>query len=378
MAKKVLIIATSAGAGHIRAAQALEAAFHEIRPGLEILNIDALAYVLKPVRRIYAGGYLAMVNKTPTLWGYLYETTDREDAKSKTKQFFEFLQNLNANRLLRFVGKTAPDHIVCTHFLPVNVLSGWMKKKGIEIPLSVVMTDFDVHELWVNPGVKHYFVATDVMAWKLVKRGLPPESVSASGIPIHPTFLRRQDRRFLREKFGLDVRTPTVAILSGGFGLGQVDRVLTTVLEAPIEHRGIQVIVVAGRNKALKAKIDSHPVPKGSKVISFGFIENMEEVMEVSDLLVTKPGGLTASEALAKGLPMLIVFPIPGQEARNSDYLLEHCSAVKAQDFEELQYKVAQLLGNPARLKVLRERALAIAKPRACFTIAQSISESLE
>ncbi len=374
MKRKVLIVSTAAGAGHLRAAQAVEIAFGEVAPDVEVINVDALDYMFGPVRRIYAGGYLAMISKAPTLWRYFYKATDKENARSKTKQFFEFLQKMNSTRFLRFVEKTNPDHIICTHFLPANVLCRWKKRKRLGFPLSVVLTDFDIHRLWVNPGVEFYFVATPIMAWKLQKLGIPEGQVFPSGIPIHPMFARKENRSSILRKFGLNRKSLTLTILSGGLGVGQMDTVLEGLLGL---GRDFQLITIAGKNKTLKARIDSLSLPSGVKLVSFGFIDNVHEVMEASDLLITKAGGLTVSEALAKGLPMIITFPIPGQEARNSDYLLEKGAALKAHDFEELEYKIKILLDGPERLKTMRECAAAVARPKAAYTVAETVLRSL-
>jgi len=371
---KVLIVSASAGGGHLRAAQALEVAFREVAPDVEVINIDALDYMFAPARRIYAGGYLAMISKAPRLWGYLYRMTDRDGVRSKTKQFFEFLQKVNSARFLRFVREVNPDHIICTHFLPANLLSLWKKKKGIGLRFSVVLTDFDVHRLWVNEGVEFYFVATPIMAWKLKKLSVEEGRVVPSGIPIHPVFARKEDCYSILRKFGLTGDGPILTILSGGFGVGQMDAVLEGIV-----HLGgnLQLISIAGRNRALKARVDSLRCPTGVKLVSLGFIDNMHEVMAVSDLLITKAGGLTVSEALAKGLPMIIAFPIPGQEARNGDYLLESGAALKAHDFVELEYKIRMLLDDPGRLRMMRQSAEAIGKPRAAYVVAETVLENL-
>lgn len=372
MGKKVLLISVSAGVGHVRAADALEAAFKERYPDLAVRNIDALKFTTKTFGRFYAASYLKMANYAPTLWGYVYERFDKEVASSDTNvpKIIGVIQNFNSTKLVRFVKKEVPDIILCTHFLPAEILSRYVRKKNLSIPLTVVITDFDMHSLWSMGGITRYFVATEAIAYKLQKVGYGPNQVSLSGIPIHPVFSRPINQKKVLDDLGLSPDIPRIMLLSGGFGMRQMQDTVTAIANVPTP---LQILAVAGQNKKLKAKLDSMTLPDHIQLKTFPFISTIEELMEVSDFIITKPGGLSASESLAKSLPIIIFSPIPGQEERNSDYLLEAGAGVKVNSLVDLEFKLRYLIEHPDRARELRDAATRIARPAAAFTIADEI-----
>lgn len=371
MGKKVLLISVSAGVGHVRAADALEAAFKERYPDLVVRNIDALKFTTKTFGRFYAASYLKMANYAPALWGYVYEQFDKKgDSNTNVSKIIRVIQNFNSTKLMRFVKKEMPDIVLCTHFLPAEILSRYVRKKNLSIPLTLVVTDFDMHSLWSMGGITRYFVATEAIAYKLQKSGYGPNQVSLSGIPIHPVFSRQINQQKVLDDLGLNPDVPRIMLLSGGFGMRQMQDVVTAIANVPTP---LQILAVAGQNKKLKAKLDSMTLPDHIQLKTFPFISTIEELMEVSDFIITKPGGLSASESLAKGLPIIIFSPIPGQEERNSDYLLEAGAGVKVNSLVDLEFKLRYLIDHPGRARELRDAATRIARPNAAFTIADEI-----
>jgi processive 1,2-diacylglycerol beta-glucosyltransferase len=275
------------------------------------------------------------------------------------------LHRWNTRRLVSEVHAFAPHAIVSTHFLPADVLGRERRKGRLAAPLGVVITDADVHRLWVHRGVDRYFVAREEAAALLRGLGYGETQVQLTGIPIDPRFAVAEDRAALRRKHGLPADGAVVLLLGGGFGVGPV-RELARSLEGA--SRPALIVVVAGRNEALRRSLVAQ---SGPRVRVLGFTTEMHEWMAAADLLVTKPGGLTTAEAVARVLPMVLVNPIPGQEERNADALLEAGVAVKANTRETLAWKVDSVLGSPERLASLRAAAARAARPRAAFEIAR-------
>jgi processive 1,2-diacylglycerol beta-glucosyltransferase len=362
--KRILVLSASAGAGHLRAAEAVAKAMALEAPGAEARHIDVLTLAGRPFREAYSQFYLKLVERAPALWGFLYDRLDRPP-KQVPAALRSALHRWNTRRLVDEVRAFAPDAIVSTHFLPADVLGRERRKGRLGAPLGVVITDADVHRLWVHRGVDRYFVARDEAGALLEGLGYGAAQVQVTGIPIDPRFAAAADRPALRRKHGLPDAGPIVLLLGGGFGVGPVRELARALAEA---RRPALVVVVAGRNEALRRSLVAQA---GPRVRVLGFTTEMHEWMAAADLLVTKPGGLTTAEALARGLPMVLVNPIPGQEERNADALLESGAAVKANTRETLAWKVDSVLGSPERLAALRAAALRAAHPRAAFDVAR-------
>ncbi len=371
--RRALVISAKVGAGHMRAAEAVLAAIQETRPEIDVRHIEALEYTTPSFRKSLIGTYNQLVKRLPSLWGFLYERLEKKPADSATQRLTAVLDRMNATRLRKAVVDMAPDVILCTHYLPVEVFAALRRRGKLDAPLCVALTDFDIHTMWMQRGVDRYFVAHDEMAYALRAKGIGEAAVSVTGIPIMPEFSREYpDRVEMRRRLGLPHEPRTVLMAAGGFGLMKVDRLVSALAEEVDEA---QFLVIAGRNekleKALRAVAAVHP----GKVTPYGFVTNMHALMAASDVMVTKCGGLTSSECLAMGLPMVIVDPIPGQEERNADYLLEHGAAVKANSAAHMLFKVRKLLGDRVRLDHMRKAAKAVARPRAAYAIAEAMTK---
>lgn len=362
--RRVLLLSVSAGAGHMRAAEAVEIAARELDPAAEVRHLDVLSVADPAFREAYSKWYLTLVSRAPALWGYFYEYMDRPP-KQRPVPLKRALEHWNTRRLRENVRSFAPDAVVCTHFLPAEVLALERARGRLRGRLGVVVTDADVHRVWVHKGVDRYFVARDEGAVYLrALDGASPE-VEVTGIPIDPRFARSADRAALRKKHGLPAEGPVVLLLGGGFGVGPVEDLFARLQSA---ERPVRFVVVAARNEKLRRALEA---ASGPRAVVLGFTREIDEWMAVADLLVTKPGGLTTSEALARGLPMVLVHPIPGQEQRNADALLEAGAAVRANNVEALAWKVDKLLGEPGRLDAMRAAARKAARPDAARRIAR-------
>jgi processive 1,2-diacylglycerol beta-glucosyltransferase len=266
-----------------------------------------------------------------------------------------------------------PDITICTHFLPAEIIS-WLKaKERIASPQAIVVTDFDVHAMWLCHHYERYFVALDETRVHLEHLGIEPAKISVSGIPIDPVFSMKRDRIEMRNKHGLAADRVTILVSAGGFGVGPMEHLLTSLLE--LKHPA-QVIAICGRNQELKSQVEklvSTRPAGGILVKAVGYTTEMHELMAASDLLVGKPGGLTTSEALASGLVFVIVNPIPGQEERNSDHLLEEGVAIRCNNLPVLAYKIDRLLDDQARFAAMMESTKRLARPQAAFDIVATL-----
>jgi processive 1,2-diacylglycerol beta-glucosyltransferase len=280
-------------------------------------------------------------------------------------------EKLNTRKLSAEIERLKPDAILCTHFLPAELLSR-QKAKGKKVPpLWVQVTDFDVHALWVHPHVDRYCVASEEVAFRLADRGVPRAKISVTGIPVMPQFSAPLDRATCARELGLAADKFTVLMMAGGAGVGGLDDLAARLLRLPAD---LQLVALAGRNEDLLKRLQKLAKAHPGKLFPVGFTTTVERVMTASDLVVTKPGGLSVSECLAKGRPMLLVAPIPGQEERNADYLLEAGAAIKAVDGATLEFKLARLLGDRARLRAMGEAAHRISRPQAAADVVALIS----
>lgn len=365
---KVLLLYASAGAGHKRAAEALAVGLREA--GAATTVQDILDFTPALFRKTYAEGYLEVVRNIPELWGYMYAQSDRKARNPLEKKLRAGFNKLNTLPFLRAFEELDPDVVVCTHFMPLEILTTRLARKPARAPVFCVVTDFAVHSLWVCSNVRCYYVATDEARRQLLRRGQPADSIKVTGIPIDPVFSRCELQRDVRKRLGLDSKLPAVLVISGGFGVGPTIGLLDSFRGSRAD---CQIIVVAGRNEEMKRESEAAARKLSVPVKVLGFVNNVHELMDAADLVVSKPGGLTSSEVLAKGKPLLIVDPIPGQEQRNCEYLLEAGAAARLFDVEDAACKIRELLGDSARLAHMARNAKRIGRPAAASEIAGDV-----
>ena len=367
------MLSVSAGAGHVRAADAVVKAASTAKPPLIATHLDLLTLVPKEFRKLYGEQYIRLVEKLPQLWSYLYSKSDRPSRDSLVGKLKRATEKLNTRKLNAEIERLAPDVILCTHFLPAELLSR-QKSKGRSLPpIWVQVTDFDVHALWVHSHVDRYCVANEEVAFRLADRGVPRERITVTGIPVMPQFSTPLDRAVCAGELGLKPETFTVLMMAGGAGVGGLDMLAERVLRLPDPP---QLVALAGRNAELLQRLQALARQHPGKLFPLGFTTTVERVMTAADLVVTKPGGLSVSECLAKQRPMLLVSPIPGQEERNADYLLESGAAIKAVDGATLVFKLANLMAEPARLAAMSAAAARIGRPGAAADVVALISSS--
>lgn len=369
MFNKVLILSASVGNGHVRAAQSLEKAFRSKNLAREVRHEDVLTFTNPLFRRLYSNAYLDLVNNAPEVLGWMYDQLDEPWRHEKRRLFFD---KLNAQPLVKMVREFAPDWIVCTHFLPAEIISDLKARNKLACPQAIVVTDFDLHALWLCRNYEHYFVALDETKEYLRTLDFAADKITVSGIPIDPVFAESKNKIAMREKFGLDKDKPTIILSAGGFGVGRIEVLLKSLQTI---KQPVQVLAMCGRNEELKNKLADFPVKENFGVVPVGYTTAMDEYMSASDLVVGKPGGLTTCEALAKGLVFVVVNPIPGQEERNSDHLLENSAAIRCNNLATMGYKIEKLLDDNQKFDAMRRNALEMARPNAAFAIADKLLE---
>ncbi|MDI6767586.1 MAG: glycosyltransferase [Bacteroidota bacterium] len=373
--KRVLILSATAGAGHVRAGNALTETAYALSLPLDIQHEDILNFTFPLFKKLYNDLYFALVNTSPDLWGYLYKHTESSGKTKQKSPFIKLFDHFNYKKYLRVLEELRPDAILCTHFLPYQAIADDIVKSIWKIPFFVVTTDYDVHTLWINPAVHHYYVATEEAAWTVHSHGIPENQITVTGIPVMPQFITPSSRTLLRNKFQLSANQFTIMILSGGYGVGVIDKLVISISEflAKYARRRFQLLVVCGKNQPLYEKLKRLSFPTNITPRFFQFISYVDELMDCADVLISKSGGLTVSEAVAKHLPMVIFDPIPGQEAHNADYLTENGAAWRAANVPNLNFKLMQLIEHPELLKKMEQAERRIARPEAAKHILEDL-----
>jgi len=367
MKKRVLIISASAGTGHVRAAQALEKEFRlDSRVG-EVIHEDALKFTNKLFRDFYSTLYMKLVRSAPDVLGWVYKASDEpwKGEAARTQ-----LDRLNTIKLIRFIQEFDPHVTVCTHFLPAGIISHLQEKRKLHTHHSIVVTDFDCHAMWLSRTFHRYFVAIDETKAHLEALGLPAERITVSGIPIDSVFSQPVDRAQVRASYGLHPEKTTLLLSAGALGVGPTELIVERLKH--LRH-DTQTIVVCGRSEEVKARVTQAVASERGRFCILGYSDRMHELMHISDLFIGKPGGLTTSEALACGLPMAVFSPIPGQEERNADHLLEEGAGIRCNELTTLPFKLDRLLADPARLNAMLAAAKAMGRPEAARVIVQTL-----
>jgi processive 1,2-diacylglycerol beta-glucosyltransferase len=376
MGPKMLILSASAGAGHVRAAQAIELAAREVIPDVQISNIDVMTLTNAGFRRIYSKAYLNLVNSAPHVMGYVYDYFDRPRAeKDRKERLRRAFQKLNLRKLTRALTSEPWDIAVSTHFLPAEIIAMLRRSRKLSLKQVVVTTDFDTHRMWANDPAEAYTTATEEGKLYLCNAwGVDPARVHVTGIPIHPAFAKPRPRDTCAKQLNLQDDRPVILQLAGGFGVGPIADAYRALLSI---RTPAQIVVVCGKNEKAKRDLASIPVPQQHSAQILGYTDEMDKWMACADIVVSKPGGLTTSELLARGNAMLIVNPTPGQESRNSDFVLENGAGLKVNSLATLAYKAELILSDPARLKKLQANSKSLGKPRAAYHVLQIIQQVL-
>ncbi len=314
-----------------------------------------------------------MVKTVPQLYSFIYDRAERATHVPKGRQL---VSRFTAANLRRYVDRTKPDLVVCTHAFPCGVMSEYKRQFDATLPVVGIVTDFVVHPFWIYANVDAYAATTREMCDALVARGVARERIVYSGIPVDPRFARpRLERDELRRELDLPRDRPLVLIMGGGVGIGPLDRIMRALARVPVP---LAAAVIVGRNRGLERRVLAAAERTPYPLRVFGFVDNVFDYMHASDVLLSKPGGLTSSEALAARLPMILVKPLPGQERRNTRYLIDHGAAIHATDEAEISAAVGEFLASSERRRSAQEAVDALRRPRAAYAVADRIVALLD
>jgi processive 1,2-diacylglycerol beta-glucosyltransferase len=370
--KRILILSASVGSGHVKAADALAKAFRADPNVEEVLVDDSLDHTNLLHKQLYSTLYKQLSKQLPNFLGWWYETSDDPWVSDKGRVALDLTQALP---LINLVREFKPDSIICTHFMPAGVLSFLIGQGRLEAELGIAVTDFHFHAYWITRAFHWYFVAQEEDKIHMEGLGLPGDRIHVTGIPLEPEFARPVDKAAVLASLDLDPGLPTLLVAGGALGLSPAVAVVKRLLQL---NRDFQAVIVCGKNDDLRRDIDELVAGRGDRFRVLGYTDQMPDLMGAATLLLSKPGGLTTAEALARGLPMVILDPIGGQEERNSDVLLEAGAAVKCTEVTVLNHKLERLLDDPARIAAMSENASRLGRPNASADIARIVIDSPE
>ncbi len=351
---KVLFMSAPFGAGHIRAAQAVMALLEQ-QPNIETRLVNIFDFVYPQFNKYILKMYIKILEIFPQAYGSMYGWGNSSKFALKVRQL---INSFFATKLHYFIKEINPDIIVCTHATPAGLIAALVKQKKIKQTTIAIVTDFVVHRWWVYPELHYYFVANNQMKEYLMKFNIPAEAVQITGIPVYSHFIEPVNKHDIAAKYQLSLDHKTVLIMGGGAGVLPMADIFNVCNEMNFP---MQIIVVTGHNKAVLKKLKSLDYKCNNQNVILGFVNNIHELMSISDLIISKPGGLTSSEALVKYLPMIIYRPIPGQEIGNTEYLVNKNIAIKVNDLKELKSVLNDLfINNPNLVSLKLQKILQI------------------
>jgi processive 1,2-diacylglycerol beta-glucosyltransferase len=370
--KKVLLMYITSNSGHYRASLAIENALKTLSPGIVTMNINGFAYTNPIFEKLINRTYMSVIRNKPEVWEYLY---DNPKVLRSVQGLRNAIHRSNSKKLNILLDDFRPDAVVCTQAFPCGMVADYKKYHSLKLPLFGVLTDHAPHSYWIFEHVDYYIVPSETSKNQFIRNGISENKIKVFGIPIDPKFNNRAKKEDACDKFGLDSNKRTLLIMGGSQGLGPLESMIDVLEHLDIDF---QIVVVCGMNKRLYRALSKRKARYKKRMLVFGLIENVYELMEAADIIVTKPGGLTTSEALSKDLPMIIIHPIPGQEAKNTEFLLQQGVALRAEDGKDIAALLQELFSNSVKLDQMRKRASLIKKPNSASDIASLVLDSIE
>jgi processive 1,2-diacylglycerol beta-glucosyltransferase len=359
--KRVLVLYSPIGGGHRRAAEAIGR--QAASAGFDVRVADAYDHVPGFWARLHLWAFLTVTAVLPLLYGAVY---DAEQGKRHSwfNRFRRFWDRVIAGRLVRFVNDFAPDVVVTTHYYPAVVLGRERTRGRMAAPLFVCITDFGAHDWWIEEGVDGYLVASDAVRRQLLRRGVPAARIQVTGIPIFPEF------GLVRSLQPAAPGLKTVVLMSGGFGVGPMDRIVRSFAG----RRGVRLEIVAGRNEPLRAHLRQVVDEVGVDATVHGFVDDVPALLDRAHVVISKPGGLTTCEALAAGRPIVFAGTVPGQESRNLEAVLEAGAGVTVAEPEDAADRVIEILSDPATLARYAAASRRLGRPGAAREVVLALA----
>ncbi|WP_232699760.1 MGDG synthase family glycosyltransferase [Brevibacillus daliensis] len=365
--KRILIFSASIGNGHNQAARAIQEELSNL--GYASMIIDTLEYISPTFHKILLEGFTSLLKLSPSVWGKIYHNTE----KTRVFDMNVIFNKMLANNLKKLIASVEPDGFIATHPFASCMLSILKGRNNWKEPIYTVITDYTIHPSWVNHHITNYFIASDQLFYLVDLYKQDHQKFIPTGIPIMQKYRQELDREALLEKFQIKPEQKVLLLSGGGLGLGPMERVLEGLdgIKQPLK-----IFVLTGINEKLYRNVNSHTYSQ--EVVARKYIDNFHEYLEVSDAIVSKSGGLTTAEVMSKQVPMIIFNPLPGQEERNSHFLLNNSCAIHATESQDLIYSIEQLLSDDHMAQQMQENAGRIAKPYAALEIALYIKKAME
>jgi len=363
--KRIALLTLSIGSGHVRAAEVLRRALMDGGEDVEVRTFDVLELAASWFLTLYVRPYWWMLRHAPWLWRWLFERRQKMRHRATAPRWM--FRHGCAEVLWRL--KVFNPHLVIVTEIGAAELAALVKREGwCSGPIQAVQTDLQTEPPWVQPEIDVYCVGSEESKSQLIAWGVSPNRIFLCGIPVDPAFALAFDESELLKALGLDARRPVVLVVGGGMGPVPLDEIVQSLERCGLP---LQVLAVAGHNQDMRRRLEALRGKVALDLHCFGWTETMPELMGAADLLISKPGGLTAAEALAAGLPMLLTHAIPGPEERHARYLQEQRVAVCARNLEEIPHLAFRLLNRPAKLEEMSRRGRELARPDAAYAIAQ-------
>jgi processive 1,2-diacylglycerol beta-glucosyltransferase len=374
--RRILFFYLTKHSGHYAAAVAIDQALRRAHGDVETMLVDSFSHTNPLLSKMTLKTYLAVLRTAPEVWEFLY---DNPAFKERTRAIRELLNRGNSKKLQNLLAQFDPEMVVCTQGFSCGVMASWKRARAQQGPVGLklvgVLTDFVAHRYWGDEWVDMYIAPSQETKQALVAQGVQADRVRVTGMPVRPCFARPVDRAQVLGRLGLKPDIPKVLVMGGSLGLGPIKSVIRKLDRLP---QPFDLMVVSGLNEELKTDLARRNGRFRHTLRIFGFVDNVNELMEISEMVVTKPGGMTTAEALIKRLPMIIIKPIPGQEAKNTEVLLSRGVAVEAKTVSQVAGYVDEFFRNPLRLRQMREAATDLGRPNAATDAAREILSLLQ
>ena len=364
---KVLILTISAGQGHNKTACAINEYLQSC--GVDVEVVDTYKYFNTPLSNIVEKGYLLSTKFTPGIYGTIYSQEEKKDHNNKLN-FVDMIGKIVSKDFYEFIEEKNPDAIVATHVFAANLITKLKEKNGCNAKTYGVVTDFTAHPFWETVDLDYYVTPSSVLNNQMINKGIPEEKILSFGIPIESKFSQATEKKDARKALEIEDKM-TVFVMTGSMGYGDVLKYVKDLDEVPYDF---QIITVCGNNDSLKEQIDQFNSSK--KIYNYGFVDNVDVIMDASDVIISKPGGLTVSEALAKKLPMIIIDPIPGQEERNKEFLINNGLAISVSENVSVGEAMYQLIAGEKRIECMKIMAEEIGSPLSSKLLGDFIIEN--
>lgn len=355
--------------GHRQATVAIQKSLKQLNSNIEAPMVNGFGYTYPILEKVVNRAYMSVIKRTPIVWDYMY---DNPKIVKKSESIKNYLHKTSYDKVAKLFTRYKPDVVVCTQAFPCGMVAHYKREHNLPTIIVGVLTDFSPHSFWINDGVDYYVVPSVEAKERFIKKGVPSDAIKVYGIPMRSKFSSQLDKKPIAKKLGLDPNIPTIVIMGGGQGLGPIKSTVKSLIKVKMEF---QMIVLAGVNKKIVSSLRRYTKKSKKKILIYEFATNVDELMELATIIITKPGGITTAECLAKGLPMVIVNPIPGQEMRNTDFLIKKGIGIRIDDTNDIGEEIELLLKSPERLTAMSKAAYENARPHAALDIAKLILE---